>query len=282
MKRTISLLLILAAVLTAVMAALVAQVNPQPNGTDSDTVVMHTEYQNMEPEVPNPLVTTVYTDIQLTVKGYGIGTVVYSCPPGHTPKTGGCMSVPTNLTGCLTDTVHIVRRFDNVVCDGLPHTFPTDTYWIAAADGIPHIGPDWQAVWAGATFCLGQQYTVRTRDRITHPACSASPTPVPRPTPYPTPTPTPSPTPTPLPPSPTPIECAPGTHYCAPVWYYGGSECGWYWTRPICCPDGYRCQIHFLWFTCYNMGCCDDNGCIVNGVEVSAFDIMKAEMMQKQ
>jgi len=266
------------------MVALAGQITaqmPNPDNTPEleygqvEVTTQQVQWQNMVPEGVDVLVTTIITDMQLDIKG---GSVVWECPPGHTPQTGGCNSQTVGTTGCNVVTQHFLRRYDNVPCTGLPHVFPTVTYFIGGVDGKTWPGPDWTPIWEGTVFCFGQQYTIRTRDRIVYPPCSASPTP----SPTPTPTPTPSPTATPLPPSPTPIVCGPGSHPCQSQWYCGDPSCGCYWTRPICCPDGYECRIHFLWFTCYNMGCCDNNGCIVNGVEVSAFDIMKAEMIHKR
>lgn len=198
---------------------------------------------------------TVYTDIKLDGMGGGLGAVVWECPPGHTPRTGGCTSKPPSqpVPGCLTWGLHFVDRHDNIVCNGAPHVFPNLTYWISGADGVPYLVQDWTPVWRGAQpwECFPRPtFTVKTSDVAIYPPCSPTPTPRPTATPTPRPTPTPS-----RPPSPTPIACGQGSHYCPPVWYYDPG-CGWYWTNGGCCPNGWDCEVIFRWFTCYNTGCC--------------------------
>lgn len=279
-RRTIRTILASMLVALGIAGMLIAQQTPEQDTrtqlgstapedqqtTTSDQVIIDTDPNSLPFDDEDGRISfgvTVYTDIKLDGRGGGLQAVVWECPPGHTPMTGGCASRPPDqpVPGCLTWGTHFVDRHDNVVCNGAPHVFPTLSIFITGADGVPHWVNDWTPVWPGAQpwECLPRPtFTVRTREDATYPACL--PTPTPRPTA--TPTPTPRPTPTPSGPSPTPITCPTGYSSCPSQWYCSGDpSCGCYWTRPNCCPPGWHCQIHFYWFTCYNMGCCTETGC---------------------
>lgn len=211
-----------------------ATTSEPPDTTSSEQVIVDTDPNSLPFDDEDGKIAfgvTVYTDIKLNGMGGGLGAVVWECPPGHTPRTGGCTSKPPNppVPGCLTWGLHFVDRHDNIVCNGAPHVFPNLTYWISGADGVPYLVQDWSPVWSGAQpwECFPRPtFTVRTTDVAIYPPCS------PTPTPRPTATPTPRPTATPYPPQPCP-SCAPGYHCCAPE-----SPPNWPYPIPAtCCPD---------------------------------------------